>query len=309
MSTPDRQTVLFVLGSARGGTTYLTEFLDDWFDYGMGPEGTFIRPLFERKARYGDLAEADNRRRLARDISKSEMMRILREDWPEDERIDVTPTAILQQVTEPTFAGVVRAALSAVAALRGKHRVGSKDPSFWTYWPVLHELFGDSARYVCIVRDGRDVALSLSQRPWGEKSAYLAAKRWVGYLDALEAMREVIGPDRLHVIRYEDFMADGTASVAFLERATGVALPDEQRARAIEAIDGNSYGKRLYRWKTEMAARDAAIFEGLAERWLSHFGYELSGRASSLSKPELIGVHAQDLQRKVSLTLSRMRRR
>ena len=30
--------ILFVFGSSRGGTTFLSKVLTDWFSYGMGPE-------------------------------------------------------------------------------------------------------------------------------------------------------------------------------------------------------------------------------------------------------------------------------
>jgi len=298
---------VLIFGSARGGTTYLTEFLDTWFDFGMGPEGTFIRPLFRKRSRYGDLALEANRRRLAADICDTEMMRIMRDVWPEDERIDVTPEAVLAHVKEPSFAGVVHAAFASVATLRGKRHLGSKDPSFWSYWRILHDLFGDRARYVCIVRDGRDVALSLSKLAWGEKSVYLAAKRWVSYLEALQAMREHLPPGSVSVIRYEDFLNDADAAVAFLEEATGVHLPADRRADAVHAIESNDYIHRLYKWRRQMSARDVAIFEGVAQGWLTRYGYEVTGGGIRLGPLARLYDHARDLQRKVYLTLSRAR--
>ena len=307
MSVPAQDRIVLVFGSARGGTTYLTEFLDDWFDVGMGPEGTFIRPLFRRRSRYGDLAREDGRRRLAADICDSEMMRIMRDVWPEDERIDVTPDTVLAKVREHSFGGVVQAAFASVAELRGKQHLGSKDPSFWSYWPILPEVFGDRARYVCIVRDGRDVALSLSKLSWGEKSVYLAAKRWVSYLEALQTMREQLPPGSVAVIRYEDFLADGDAAVAFLEDATGIELPADRRAAAVHAIESNDYINRLYKWRRQMSARDVAIFEGVAQRWLAHYGYDVTGGGIRLGPLARLYDHGKDLQRKVQLTLKRAR--
>jgi hypothetical protein len=307
VSAPEQEKIVFVFGSARGGTTYLTEFLDEWFDFGMGPEGTFIRPLYRKRSRYGDLTREANRRRLAADVCDSEMMRIMRDVWPEDERIDVTPESVLANVKEHSFAGVIHAAFASVAKLRGKQHLGSKDPSFWSYWSILHGLFGNRARYVCIVRDGRDVALSLSKLSWGEKSVYLAAKRWVSYLEALQDMRAHLPPGSVAVIRYEDFLADAEAAVAFLEEATGVKLPADRRAGAVQAIESNDYINRLYRWRRQMPARDVAIFEGVAQRWLAHYGYDVTGGGIRLGLLERLYNHLKDLQRKVNLTLKRAR--
>jgi hypothetical protein len=40
--------LLFVFGAARIGTTYLEHLSGRWFDYGMGPEGTFVKPFAKR---------------------------------------------------------------------------------------------------------------------------------------------------------------------------------------------------------------------------------------------------------------------
>lgn len=299
----DDRPITFVFGSARGGTTYLTEFLDEWFDFGMGPEGTFIRPLYRKRNRYGDLGDTRKARALAQDISRSEMMTIMRTVWPENERIDVTPDAILDNTLDHSFAGIVSGAFAAVAKLRGKTNIGSKDPSFWAYWSILNELFGKRARYILLVRDGRDVALSLFKMPWGEKSAYLAARRWVDYLQVIDEMYSAIPNDQLHLIRYEDFLTQPEHAVDFLERATAVRLTTETRDAAVEAIRSNHYAGNFNKWKTRMTESDAAVFDGVAHRWLERYGYDLCGQQRHPGLLEQAGIHGRDIWRKALLTL------
>jgi hypothetical protein len=56
-----------------------------------------------------------------------------------------------------------------------------------------------------------------------------------------------------------------------------------------------------------MPARDVAIFEGVAQRWLAHYGYDVTGRGIRLGPLERLYNHLQDLQRKIRLTLTRAR--
>jgi len=298
----EKDNTLFVFGPARGGTTYLTTFLDDWFDYGMGPEGTFIKQFYKRLPHYGDLSEESNFIQLVTDVSKSEMMEIMRNVWLDDEKIDVTAESIMKYVQERSYHGVVFAVFAAVADLRGKKRLGSKDPSFWRYWRVLDELFGDRANYLCIVRDGRDVALSLFRESWGEKSVYIAARRWVQFLDTVEEMREQIPVERLSVIRYETLLTEPENSVTELERITGVCLSDNMKRDTIDAISNNKYANNFNKWKKVMSERDIGIFEAVASHWLEAYDYELSGKQVNIGFHEKAFYELEEIWRKVALT-------
>jgi sulfotransferase family protein len=299
----DRDDILFVFGSARGGTTYLTNFLDDWFSFGMGPEGTFIKPLYARANKYGDLSQDKNLYRIAADISNSDMATIMRDIWPSDIQIDITPEIIIKHVKNRTYGDVVFATFAAVAELRGKENIGSKDPSFWTYWRLLDEMFGDRARYLCVVRDGRDVALSLFRKGWGEKSIYMAAKRWGGYLQNLEEMQKTIPAERITVIKYETVLTQPELAVSQLEMATNVPLTDSKKAAAIDAIRTNKLANNFNKWKTKLSERDAAIFESIAGKWLESYEYDLLGKKINVGLHERVFYQAQETWRKAILTM------
>ena len=84
------KSILFIIGAARSGTTYLESIIDDWFGYGMGPEGTFVEDFARRLHKYGNLLEMRNLRRLVHDLSHCEMLEIVRNRWSEDTRFDTT---------------------------------------------------------------------------------------------------------------------------------------------------------------------------------------------------------------------------
>ena len=184
-SAADRE-ILFVFGTARSGTTFLNNILDQWFDYGMGPEENFV-PFFSRRLwRYGELSKAVNLARLVDDISHCKMLEIPRSKYPPGVRFDVTPELIHEHLLEPTYAGVVYSVFECMAELQHRKRVGNKNPSYWAHLDLLAQLFPSQAKYLCIVRDGRDVALSRMKLKWGRTSVFACARTLVESLRAVE---------------------------------------------------------------------------------------------------------------------------
>ncbi len=126
--------IVFVLGPARGGTTFVNNLLAEWFDYTMGPEGTFVVPLYRKLRSYGDLGNDANLERLLGDIAASDMFEIMRSRWPAEHRVDITPALMRRHLSERTYAGAVHAALSALREARGRVRLGIKSPEYWRNW-------------------------------------------------------------------------------------------------------------------------------------------------------------------------------
>ena len=65
-----------------------------------------------------------------------------------------------------TTGEAIGAVFAAYAAERGKARWGDKTPLYMQYLPLLERLFPD-ARFVHLIRDGRDAALSFLSVPAG----------------------------------------------------------------------------------------------------------------------------------------------
>ncbi len=72
--------------------------------------------------------------------------------------------------------------------------------------PLLARLFPD-AQFVHILRDGRDVALSLAGQLWGQKSAFTAARYWRRCVEAGLEDGRALGAGRYHELTYEELLA------------------------------------------------------------------------------------------------------
>jgi hypothetical protein len=295
--------ILFVLGSARSGTTFLNNVLDRWFDYGMGPEGTFIEPFHRRLGRYGDLSRAENLRRLVEDVSRCQMLEIMRKKYRDSRKLDVTPAEILARVPEPSYTGVVYGVFRALADLQGKHRVGNKNPGYWTHLDLLDDLFADNARYIAILRDGRDVFLSLQGTPWGRHSAYAAARRWCQALDAIESFRRRCAPERFLLLRYEDLLRSPAETIDAIGSFLDVSLAPETRAAALAEAQANPKKGNFNKWRDRLSPKDRRVFEALAGYRLASHGYEVLSERPSLSLIERRYFDLLELKRLVQVNL------
>lgn len=287
--------ILFISGAPRSGTSYLSRIVSKAFGYGMGPEGQFVLKFAAKLSRYGDLSKPTNLRRLVTDISRDMMFTILREQY----RLDVTVPSILERTTEPTYAGVVEAVFRTVADLRGLPRIGSKNPGAENLL-CIESLFHNRAKYLWIVRDGRDVFLSLQGMPWGRMSVYVAAKHWARIDLMAEEFGKTVGNDRLLRIRYEDLRSDLDGTLSRMEDFQKILIPRDTRARLIKENDERmNYGK----WKRSMNKRNLYVFEAIAGDTLRRNGYETLFTEPAIGAGEALPYEIAELARLVRINV------
>jgi hypothetical protein len=114
--------------------------------------------------------------------------------------------------------------------------------------PYLEAIF-PAARYVHLVRDGRDVTQSLSTVDWwdghtvwwdgrtpvemeqsGEPRLAICARNWVRELEELRAQLEAIAPERVFELRFEDLLRDPHPQLERIVQFLGLELTPEYRA-------------------------------------------------------------------------------
>ena len=102
---------------------------------------------------------------------------------------------------------------AAYAAHQNKPRYADKTPKYVKDMARLTNLFPE-ARFVHIVRDGRDVVLSFQSLTWGPDAAIEAALRWRNWVELGRAAARDSGEDKYMEVRYEELAADAPADSA-----------------------------------------------------------------------------------------------
>jgi hypothetical protein len=190
-----------------------------------------------------------------------------------------------------TYSSFVSGIFDLYGQTQGKRLVGDKTPGYVRRMKTLHALW-PQARFIHLIRDGRDVCLSMSSRPldqlkpgvfdsWSEHPVPTAALWWELNVRAGREAGKALGPELYYEIRYESLVAEPREECARLCSFLGVPH-DDSMLRFHEGV-GNKLGKSawgpitsgLRDWKLQMPAADLEQFEAAAGELLEELGYAL----------------------------------
>ena len=297
--------ILFVFGSARGGTTFIGVFLQDWFQYSMGPEGSFVVTFHKKLPKYGELSDDNNFNRLLRDLSACDMLKIMRSKWPKPHRIDIDAGMLRQHSPENNYASAVYAVFDSIRHASGKQRLGIKYPDFWRHLDTLEEIFKERARYLWILRDGRDVALSNYHVSWGLRNAYACAQQWKNMTETVERFKQFIDPRRFVFLRYEDILSSPKTTIEVLTEQLDIKTDKNILRKATEKLLASPMRNNYDKWKKEMPASELRIYEAIAGDVLRKYGYQVINKNATVSKMESVHYTSAEFLRKVKLSIKK----
>ena len=289
-----------IVGAARSGTTLLRLMLDAHPQLAIPPETHFLPDLRALQQR-PDLKGKENA-----DARREEFLRIVTSSpyW-KDFHLDAA--TLRTAVTDPkrTFnlAAGTRRFYELYARAHGKARWGDKTPPYvWRLKDVSALL--PEAHFVHIIRDGRDVALSV-RGLWFDPSkgnVEDAAAQWLWRIR--EARQQAIICPHYLEVRYEELLSQPRAVLEQICTFVGLEydgamenyhlaararlrteMHDQHDARGAlvatkaqrEAIFSKTSGppdpERAGRWRKEMSAEERERFESVAGDLLRELGY------------------------------------
>jgi len=310
---PQPQPAPFVVGVSRSGTTLLRFMLDAHPELAIPPETHFIPDLVSECRREGARVDSaaelvvSHRRFGDFGLDPDELRRRFRSfPAPKPPR------------------KLVRAFYQLYAEQQGKPRWGDKTPNYIQSMLELNRLLPE-ARFVHLIRDGRDAALSRQSRAIEEPAPIgVLAKRWKRRI--LVARRHGRRVRHYMEARYEDLVIDpeptlrriceflkleyDPAMLRYHEQAADrlaeemardlpatkskAARPAEHRMEGHSLVTEPPRTDRVARWRTEMSAEDRDTFESFAGDLLDDLGYEIGevGRERAEQRKAKRGRHA-----------------
>lgn len=281
---------VFVVGCDRSGTTLLRLMLNQHSRIAMPPsESYFITHLLERRHLYGDLGDDGNLELLYCDLIGNDRYKMWQID---DEKVRRRMFGSLR-----SFPQLLRIPFELYMEREGKVRWGDKTPKHVQYLPCLDALFPD-ARFVHIVRDGRDVAASLKSVPWFRGDVVDAANFWKRKVEAGRRGGKALGA-RYFEVDYEDLVRSPEETLRNLCQYIGEEFESEMLdyyKTADKYIPKSSMGwhrlathpvsaERSGRWRRDLARSEIELFELVAGETLEAFGYD---RVSSTSPRSMV---------------------
>ncbi len=298
LGEPERPAAPFVVGVPRSGTTLLRLMLDAHSQLAIPPETHFL-PKLIRACEEEVAAGRDCRQRALELITTHRRWRDFGLERSELE-------ARLGGAAPLQPGDAARAFYEAYAAKQSKPRWGEKTPQ---YVKTMKRIGGalPEAHFIHLIRDGRDVALSILGVSWGPDSIEDAAVQWTSQVR--RARRKARSLAHYVEVRYEGLVADPEPVVrrvcefaelpfepAMLdyhegapERMSAVArdlelggeragIPAAERERQHALVTEAPRRERAGRWREEMDPADVAAYERIAGPTLAELGYELVER-------------------------------
>lgn len=287
----------FFVGAPRSGTTLFRAIFDFHPGMAVPDESNFVPILGRSRSRYerpyGFAADA-----LVEDLLRQRSFRRwgLTRDHVRNE-FDAHPPR--------DYPDAIRGLFALFAQRQGKSRYADKTPRYILDIPLLAELFPE-AKFIHIIRDGRDVALSVLDVDFGARSVGAAALSWKDFVKSGRESGRRLG-SRYCEINYEDVLKDPEATIAplcgfvdlqfdpamlrYFERSERITAPAEWSRRHVLLPPT----KGLRDWRSQMSGRDVVMFEALAGDMLEELGYERS--VPQIPAPVLIRARAEVIGR------------
>lgn len=275
---------VFIVGCPRSGTTLVQRVLNAHPQLAITPESHWIPRLAAKPwALSSDgLVTAKLVQRLLAHRKFSRLQIGQEQVW-----------GIVGEHPDISYSFLVSRIFDLYGEMQGKPLVGDKTPANVRNIDALHRLW-PSARFVHVIRDGRDVALSMLEWPkvhpkpgdfatWSEDPVSTAALWWQVNVERGREAQRSLPPELYYELHYEAFVANPREQTAAL--CSFLNLPfDDSMLEFHAARNGTDPGlekkfagipitRGLRDWKSQMKAEQIERFEAIAGELLENLGY------------------------------------
>lgn len=269
----------FIVGAGRSGTTLLRLILTGHSRLYIPPETWFLRDLVREFPLQGALAQPQIERAVAAMVHH--------ERWAD---LDVPADAVRARVAALMASGamtlrdLVDVVYRHLAQTAGKPRIGDKTPHYFAIVRQLAALY-PAARFVHLLRDGHDVAMSWIDAGW--QRYYEPGFEWPAAVRCLA--RDCLAlPERVLAVRYEDLVRQPEATTrqicAFLGEAFEPGMLDwPQRAAMVASRDRHLHARlpqplaesAIGVWRARLSGGACFAMEACLHRELRVAGYDM----------------------------------
>jgi hypothetical protein len=303
--TPEPAPAPFVCGVTRSGTTLIRLMLDSHPDLAIPGETHWVPKLIKAQER---------RKHSADELAD---LIIDHKRWG-DFHLDATDLRARFEALDPvTAADAIRAFYFLYAEREGKSRYGDKTPGYVKDMRRLQRVLPE-ARFVHIIRDGRDVSLSHLRMNWGPETYAQSARLWRNRIRKARKMAPSI--DHYMEVYFEDLVADTEgvirrvcdfveldfdpvmldyherAEERLAEKARDLPRKNRPDQPAETRLDSHRLAKepprsdRVGMWRERMTPEEVAEYEAVAGDMLVTLGYELASEAGEQRAREKAAV-------------------
>lgn len=274
---------IFIIGTERSGTNLLRLILNSHQDIAIPHPPHIMKNFFKLEPLYGDLNKDANFKNLISDVVRSVELH----PYPWEIKID--KEKIFGSAKERNLINVFFAVYDQYRESANKKTWGCKS-TFMIYHVALVRKYYPGAKFLYMVRDGRDVAVSAKKTIFNRYCVYYTAQLWKKEQQIGMYWLDKLAKTDIFTVRYEDLLTDPQGMVKSICAFLGVEYQDSllnffETQEAKKSGQLNAAWKNtsrpimkdnLGKFKAELSNREIDLFEAIAGRELDHFSYELT---------------------------------
>lgn len=273
---------IFIIGTERSGTNLLRLILNSHSDIAIPHPPHIMKNFSALEPLYGNLGKDKNFKRLISDVVT--MVELHPYPW----EIKLDQDLILRQARERNLINIFFAIYNQYLASTGKKRWGCKS-TFMIYHVASTRNYYPKAKFIYMVRDGRDVAASAKKSIFNRYCVYYTARLWrkeqqIG-IDWLGRLSR----NEIFLLKYEDLLRNPRNTLEslcvfldepFQENMLNFFDTQEAMKSASISLAWKNTSKPIIRenankFKAELTAREIDLFEAIAAGELGYFSYPL----------------------------------
>jgi hypothetical protein len=285
MAMTDKRPI-FIVSSPRSGSTLLRLILDAHPRLAVPPPAWLFHYIYPYLYSYGDLGVEANLRAMVEDTLETPTIK----EWPFQAGVD----EVIAEMKEPTYTELFSALHRLYARPRGKERWGEKSPRDAFYMAEIKSAYPD-AQFIHILRDGRDVAIDLSDSILWPNTLYASALMWKDFVQAIEDSAKELDSDSYHVVRYAELCAQPQTVLRRICEFLGEEFRDEIIAHHETESTKEWAGAPVHAntarpintdfvdmYKTRIGENDRRVLEGIIGETLRELGFPVEGSPAYL---------------------------
>jgi hypothetical protein len=269
------QNPFFIVGAQRSGSTLLRLILNAHSEIAIPEEARFLMPLLKESYLHYSFS-GESLKALIDYLVLNPQFKL----WNYD------TTRLFEQLSQMdrlTVRELIDCMYTSYSMSENKSRWGDKS-LFFRSIDVLYAMF-PGARFIHIVRDGRDVFHSWRKIDPSKDNVAVTALDWCYKLYRIERSFERLPQENRMTVRYEDLLGQPQATIHSICSFVGVDY--EQAMLSFYRRSHNYVGahhselifqpldaRNCYKWKKNLTQREIRVYSLLARRPLARYGYE-----------------------------------
>src|SRR5262245_10028974 len=274
---------VLIVGAERSGTNLLRALLSTHSKIASPPSAGIIDALGRIQSRYFPSSRPAYLSELIDDVVALTKTHL--HPWD----IDLDSKAIKAKVKDASLWGVFTAVNEIYAEAQGRPCWCSKEPGLFNHIQEIAKQL-PNARFLYLVRDGRDVALSLLRGHLHVFHVYFAAEYWAAtQRSCLNALADPALSARMCLLKYENLISNPEDVMRHLMHFIGLEFERQQmqyyrnekvldhsrRSRFWKNLGRPIDGKNMGMYRHHLGAKNIEIFESVAWAEMEALEYPL----------------------------------